>query len=128
MIRRPPRSTLFPYTTLFRSYDEAMGARPMGRLIQSTIKTPLADEVLFGRLKDGGAVKVVVKTDEIGLQTLGFEYVEGPVKPKPEKVVTNAPKKKPRAKSAASKAKKSVKPKGSDGNGGGGGVRTVPKV
>ena len=40
-------------------YDEAMGARPMARLIQSTIKTPLADEVLFGRLKDGGAVRVV---------------------------------------------------------------------
>src|ERR671920_27560 len=39
-------------------YDEAMGARPMARLIQSTIKTPLADDVLFGRLKDGGAVKV----------------------------------------------------------------------
>jgi ATP-dependent Clp protease ATP-binding subunit ClpA len=104
-----------------------MGARPMGRLIQSTIKTPLADEVLFGRLKDGGAVKVIVKTDEIGLQSLGFEYVEGPVKPKPEKVVTNAAKKKPKAKSASSKTKKAVKPKGSDGNGGGG-VRTVPKV
>jgi ATP-dependent Clp protease ATP-binding subunit ClpA len=99
----------------------------MGRLIQSTIKTPLADEVLFGRLKDGGAVKVVVKTDELGLQSLGFEYVEGPVKPKPEKDVTNAAKKKARTKSASSKAKKSVKPKGSDGNGGGG-VRTVPKV
>jgi ATP-dependent Clp protease ATP-binding subunit ClpA len=108
-------------------YDEAMGARPMGRLIQSTIKTPLADEVLFGRLKDGGAVRVVVKTDDIGLQSLGFEYVEGPVKPKPEKDVTNAAKKKPKAKAASSKAKKAVKPKGSDGNGGGG-VRTVPKV
>src|SRR5215207_1416601 len=108
-------------------YDEAMGARPMGRLIQTTIKTPLADEVLFGRLKDGGAVRVVVKTDDIGLQSLGFEYVEGPVKPKPEKDVTNAAKKKPKAKAASSKAKKAVKPKGSDGNGGGG-VRTVPKV
>jgi ATP-dependent Clp protease ATP-binding subunit ClpA len=108
-------------------YDEAMGARPMGRLIQSTIKTPLADEVLFGRLKDGGAVRVVVKTDDIGLQSLGFEYVEGPVKPKPEKDVTNAAKKKPKSKAASSKAKKAVKPKGSDGNGGGG-VRTVPKV
>src|SRR5438309_1802601 len=32
-------------------YDEAMGARPMARIIQQTIKTPLADEVLFGRLK-----------------------------------------------------------------------------
>jgi len=107
-------------------YDEAMGARPMGRLIQMTIKTPLADDVLFGRLKDGGAVRVVVKTDEIGLQTLGFEYLEGPIKPKPEKAVTT--KRKPRAKSASgTKAKKSVKPKGSGGNGGGG-IRTVPKV
>jgi ATP-dependent Clp protease ATP-binding subunit ClpA len=108
-------------------YDEAMGARPMGRLIQMTIKTPLADDILFGRLKDGGAVRVVVKTDEIGLQTLGFEYPEGPVKPKPESDVAKA-KRKPRAKSSAgSKPKKSVKPKGSGGNGGGG-IRTVPKV
>lgn len=108
-------------------YDEAMGARPMGRLIQMTIKTPLADDILFGRLKDGGAVRVVVKSDEIGLQTLGFEYPEGPVKPKPETDVVKA-KKKPRAKSSGtSKAKKSVKPKGPGGNGGGG-IRTVPKV
>jgi ATP-dependent Clp protease ATP-binding subunit ClpA len=108
-------------------YDEAMGARPMARLIQVTIKTPLADSVLFGRLKDGGAVRVVVKTDDIGLQTLDFEYLDGPVKPKPEKDVSNA-KKKPRAKSGSSaKPKKSVKPKGSGGNGGGG-IRTVPKV
>ena len=69
---------------------------------------------------------MVVKKDEIGLESLGFEYVDGPVKPKAEKDVTNA-KKKPRAKSASSKAKKAVKPKGSDGNGGGG-IRTVPKV
>ena len=109
-------------------YDEAMGARPMSRLIQMTIKTPLADDVLFGRLKDGGAVRVIVKTDEIGLQTLGFEYLEGAVKPKPEKDVAKAAKKKPRARSASSgKPKKSVKPKGSGGNGGGG-IRTVPKV
>jgi ATP-dependent Clp protease ATP-binding subunit ClpA len=108
-------------------YDEAMGARPMGRLIQMTIKTPLADDILFGRLKDGGAVRVIVKTDDIGLQNLGFEYPEGPVKPKPETDVAKA-KKKPRAKSSGtSKAKKSVKPKGPGGNGGGG-VRTVPKV
>ena len=41
-------------------YDEQMGARPMARVIQQTIKTPLADEVLFGRLKNGGTVRVVV--------------------------------------------------------------------
>ena len=47
-------------------YDEAMGARPMARVIQTQIKTPLADEVLFGRLKGGGVVKVVVIADEAG--------------------------------------------------------------
>jgi ATP-dependent Clp protease ATP-binding subunit ClpA len=107
-------------------YDESMGARPMGRLIQLSIKTPLADEVLFGKLKDGGSVRVVVNTDEIGLQTLGFEFIEGPVKPRPEKDVADAPKKRVRAKSTGTKAKKASKPKTTDGNGGG--IRTVPKV
>ena len=64
-------------------YDEAMGARPMARLIQQTIKTPLADEVLFGRLKGGGAVKVVVVQSESGIKVLGLEFPEGPVKPRP---------------------------------------------
>src|SRR3712207_7492072 len=35
MIRRPPRSTLFPYTTLFRSTDAADGGRPRGRRDQA---------------------------------------------------------------------------------------------
>ncbi|MDQ0395149.1 ATP-dependent Clp protease ATP-binding subunit ClpA [Labrys monachus] len=65
-------------------YDEFMGARPMGRLIQQAIKTPLADEVLFGRLKSGGAVRVNVVKDENGKNVLGFEYPEGPVEPKQE--------------------------------------------
>ncbi len=72
-------------------YDEQMGARPMGRLIQQTIKTPLADEVLFGRLKSGGAVRVVVVASATtGLKVLGFEYPEGKVIPKPEKDVADA--------------------------------------
>src|SRR5215203_1191586 len=58
-------------------YDELMGARPMARLIQQTIKTPLADEVLFGRLKSGGAVRVVVTTEEDGHRKIGFEYPDG---------------------------------------------------
>ncbi len=41
-----------------RGYDEAFGARPLARLIQESIKKPLADEILFGRLKKGGLVKV----------------------------------------------------------------------
>ena len=71
-------------------YDEAMGARPMARLIQQTIKTPLADEVLFGRLKGGGTVKVVVVQSEIGIKVLGLEFPDGPVAPKPEKDVAAA--------------------------------------
>jgi ATP-dependent Clp protease ATP-binding subunit ClpA len=66
-------------------YDEAMGARPMARVIQAQIKTPLADEVLFGRLKGGGVVKVVVTADEKGAKKLGFVYPEGPATPRLER-------------------------------------------
>ena len=55
-------------------YDELMGARPMARVIQEHIKKPLADDVLFGKLKDGGHVRVVVTKDEVGRDKLGFEY------------------------------------------------------
>ena len=66
-------------------YDEAMGARPMARVIQTQIKTPLADEVLFGRLKSGGVVKVVVTADETGAKKLSFVYPEGPAQPRLER-------------------------------------------
>jgi ATP-dependent Clp protease ATP-binding subunit ClpA len=67
-------------------YDEQMGARPMARLIQEHIKKPLADEVLFGHLKAGGHVRVIVIKDENGADKLGFEYLDGPVTPKQEKL------------------------------------------
>ena len=108
-------------------YDETMGARPMARLIQTTIKTPLADQVLFGRLKDGGAVRVDVVTDGGGKPVLGFEYPEGPITPRPERDVTEASRKKPKRKPRVYVRR--AKPKsGPDGSGKGGGVRTVPKV
>jgi ATP-dependent Clp protease ATP-binding subunit ClpA len=66
-------------------YDEAMGARPMARVIQTQIKTPLADEVLFGRLKNGGVVRVVVTGDDTGAKKLGFVYPEGPAQPRLER-------------------------------------------
>ncbi|MDB5590494.1 ATP-dependent Clp protease ATP-binding subunit ClpA [Enterovirga sp.] len=107
-------------------YDEAMGARPMARLIQSTIKIRLADEVLFGALKNGGAVRVIVQTDEAGKPSLGFEFPAGPVVPRPEKVVASTTK---RAKRKPNAFKKPAKPKPpGNGGGGGGAVRTVPKV
>jgi ATP-dependent Clp protease ATP-binding subunit ClpA len=101
----------------------------MARLIQSTIKTPLADDVLFGRLKNGGAVRVIVQKAEDGKESLGFEYPEGPITPKPEKDVTEAAKKHVKRKPRLY-TKKPAKPKGPSGsnNGGSGGVSTVPKV
>jgi ATP-dependent Clp protease ATP-binding subunit ClpA len=54
-------------------YDEKFGARPLARVIQEHIKKPLADEVLFGKLKDGGAVKIRLEGE--GLKRhLAFEY------------------------------------------------------
>jgi ATP-dependent Clp protease ATP-binding subunit ClpA len=46
-----------------RGYDEQMGARPMARVIQEHIKRPLADELLFGSLAEGGHVRVTVGDD-----------------------------------------------------------------
>jgi len=46
-------------------YDPAMGARPLARLIQDQVKKPLADELLFGKLAQGGAVKIDYKDNRI---------------------------------------------------------------
>lgn len=47
-----------------RGYDDRMGARPLARVIQETIKKPLAEELLFGRLIKGGIVKVRIEDDK----------------------------------------------------------------
>ena len=108
----------------------------MARVIQQTIKTPLADEVLFGRLKNGGAVKVAVATDDKGEKKLAFYFPEGPVLPKPDKEVVESAKKRIQAEPEVrrAKARKTTKDKstdeddsGEDDRGGGGG-RVVPKV
>jgi len=46
-------------------YDPTMGARPMARLIQEKIKRPLADELLFGKLANGGAVRISLKDEDL---------------------------------------------------------------
>ncbi len=51
-----------------KGYDDKMGARPLGRVIQEHIKKPLAEELLFGKLAKGGVVKVGVKNGEIDLR------------------------------------------------------------
>jgi ATP-dependent Clp protease ATP-binding subunit ClpA len=48
-----------------KGYDKTMGARPMGRVIQDQIKKPLANELLFGSLVNGGTVKVDLDDDEL---------------------------------------------------------------
>src|ERR1700754_4265947 len=78
-------------------YDEQMGARPMARVIQEHIKKGLADEGLFGHLKSGGHVRVIVTKDEQGRDKIGFEFLDGPVTPKPEKLPAIGPKAKRRS-------------------------------
>jgi ATP-dependent Clp protease ATP-binding subunit ClpA len=46
-----------------KGYDPKMGARPLARLIQDEIKRPLSEEILFGKLEKGGAVRVCLKDD-----------------------------------------------------------------
>ncbi|MGB1293277.1 MAG: AAA family ATPase, partial [Pseudoalteromonas sp.] len=48
-----------------QGYDKAMGARPMGRVIQEQLKKPLANEILFGELIEGGTVKVSLKDKKL---------------------------------------------------------------
>ena len=68
-----------------KGYDNKMGARPLGRVIQEYIKKPLAEELLFGKLTKGGIVKVGVKAGELDLK------IEEPQKPR----ITNKDKKPP---------------------------------
>ena len=52
-------------------YDKTFGARPLGRVIQEHIKKPLAEELLFGRLVDGGIVNVDLLKNKLVLKTEG---------------------------------------------------------
>jgi ATP-dependent Clp protease ATP-binding subunit ClpA len=71
----------------------------MARVIQEHIKKPLADEVLFGKLKGGGHVRVVLVKDEANVEKekIGFEFVEEPVKPRPEKLPVAGRRKPPKS-------------------------------
>ncbi|KXV18059.1 ATP-dependent Clp protease ATP-binding subunit ClpA [Gluconobacter oxydans] len=62
-----------------RGYDRLYGARPLGRVIQEHIKKPLAEELLFGRLAQGGAVRIGMKNG-----ALDFDIIEGRDEPKGE--------------------------------------------
>src|ERR1700759_4735234 len=55
-----------------KGYDDSFGARPLARVIQENIKKPLADEILFGKLKDGGTVRVLLDREA---DKLAFEFI-----------------------------------------------------
>jgi len=79
-----------------KGYDDAFGARPLARVIQDNIKKPLADEILFGKLKDGGTVRVLLDREK---DKLAFEFVPAAeAKPRPPRDKKEGGKKTPDAK------------------------------
>jgi ATP-dependent Clp protease ATP-binding subunit ClpA len=70
-----------------KGFDPVMGARPMARLIQDTIRKALADELLFGRLLTGGKVSVDVETKPDGTEEIKLDFppVDGGNAPQQER-------------------------------------------
>ena len=99
----------------------------MARVIQEHIKKPLADEVLFGKLKNGGHVRVIVVKDEDGNDKLGFEYPGGPGDAEAGEAARAAPE---RARSAARRRAQAAAggPRRRHAAGGRGSVPKVPLV
>ncbi len=103
-----------------KGYDDRMGARPLARVIQEYVKKPLADEVLFGKLKKGGTVKVSVVEGSDSEEVLKLEAVEDrPIKPKKDPVPSKSAVTKKAADQPAKPKAKTPKRPGSTG---------VPKV
>ena len=67
-----------------KGYDDKFGARPLARVIQEHIKKPLADELLFGKLENGGTVKVLVQGKGED-SNLTFEIIPADPSKKPRK-------------------------------------------
>ena len=65
-----------------RGYDKLYGARPMARLVQEKIKQPLAEELLFGKLVNGGEVKVRIKDNAPAFEITPAAPKAGRAKPK----------------------------------------------
>ena len=72
-----------------KGYDDQFGARPLARVIQDSIKKSLADEILFGKLKDGGTVRILLDREA---DKLVFEFVAN------ADIRAKAPPKKPKEK------------------------------
>jgi len=59
-----------------KGFDDLLGARVMSRVISDEVKTPLTDEILFGRLKDGGEVLVKLEDDKIEFEYTVLETID----------------------------------------------------
>src|SRR2546429_489327 len=73
MIRRPPRSTLFPYTTLFRSFTDARAKAKNQRLLETARKAAATDQANLPKIeKDADAAPTGAKNVGVGLAYLGY--------------------------------------------------------
>jgi ATP-dependent Clp protease ATP-binding subunit ClpA len=66
-----------------KGFDPIMGARPLSRVIQTEVRDPLTDEILFGRLENGGTVTIGIEGDK-----LTFAFDAAPVRPTPRELVS----------------------------------------
>jgi ATP-dependent Clp protease ATP-binding subunit ClpA len=76
-----------------KGYDERMGARPLGRVIQEHVKKPLAEQVLFGELVNGGTVTVAVVGEGAEAR---LELIAAPPRPAKPKALSGPKTKKPK--------------------------------
>ncbi len=85
-----------------KGYDQQMGARPLARLIQEEVKKPLAEELLFGKLKNGGTVRILVKDGKLGFTYLSRDEERSLPRPAERKAL---PRNKPATKKSKVKSK-----------------------
>ena len=64
-----------------KGYDRVYGARPLARVIQTEVRDPLTDEILFGRLEQGGTVTIALEGEKL---TFVFEPTPSPAAPERE--------------------------------------------
>ena len=66
-----------------KGYDPVYGARPLARIVQTEVRNPRTDEILFGRLAHGGTVRIDLTGDALVFE---YEPAEPPAQPTPEPV------------------------------------------
>ncbi len=74
-----------------KGYDPVYGARPLARVIQTEVRDPLTDEILFGRLEHGGTVTIKLERDAGGVERLDFAFETRPAPAVSAVTPTSAP-------------------------------------